>query len=166
MKYPILRTKLKRSPVAPDIWPRERLLNLLDEGRNRTLTLISAPAGYGKSTLASRWVAASDVPTGWVSLDGNDSDLRTFLSYVLASVRSLFPEVEFPHGRRSARGVSVVHPIGVGTRTPGRSDRGSFAPQRRGMGSRRASTCANGHPFTSVRFVEQVGWVSRMPLLA
>ena len=90
----ILRTKLQCPPVASDILPRARLLDRLNKGRQRTLTLISAPAGYGKSTLASRWVAACDCPSGWVSLDESDSDLRTFLSYVLAAVSSLFPKVE------------------------------------------------------------------------
>jgi len=90
----ILRTKLQRPPVASDILPRARLLDRLNEGRQRTLTLISAPAGYGKSTLASRWVSACDSPNGWVSLDERDSDLRTFLSYFLAAIRSLFPKTE------------------------------------------------------------------------
>ena len=88
----ILLTKLKRPPVAPDIFPRPRLLDRLNEGRQRTLTLISAPAGCGKSTLASRWLAACDCPGGWVSLDESDSEPRVFLSYVLAAVRSLFPK--------------------------------------------------------------------------
>ncbi len=90
----ILRTKLQCPPAASDILPRARLLDRLNKGRQRTLTLISAPAGYGKSTLASRWVAACDCPSGWVSLDESDSDLRTFLSYVLAAVSSLFPKIE------------------------------------------------------------------------
>ena len=90
----ILRTKLQRPPAASDILPRARLLDRLNKGRQRTLTLISAPAGYGKSTLASRWVAACDCPSVWVSLDESDSDLRTFLSYVLAAVSSLFPKIE------------------------------------------------------------------------
>ncbi len=94
MQDSILRTKLKRPRVAPDIVPRTRLLARLQEGRQRTLTLISAPAGYGKSTLASRWVAGCDSPSAWVSLDESDSDLRTFLSYFLVSVRSLFPKIE------------------------------------------------------------------------
>jgi len=94
MKDHILRTKLKRPPVASDILPQLRLLDRLNEGRHRTLTLISAPAGYGKSTLASRWVSACDSPSGWVSLEESDSDLRTFLSYVLAAIRSLFPKIE------------------------------------------------------------------------
>jgi LuxR family maltose regulon positive regulatory protein len=94
MQQHILCTKLQRPPVAPDILPWARLLDRLNEGRHRTLTLISAPAGYGKSTLASRWVAASDSPSAWISLEESDSDLRTFLSYVLAAIRSLFPKTE------------------------------------------------------------------------
>jgi len=93
MKDPLLRTKLQRPPIAPDIVPRDRLLELLNSGRQRPLTLISAPAGYGKSTLASRWVAGCTCPSGWVSLDENDNDLRSFLGYVLAAVRSGFPRM-------------------------------------------------------------------------
>ena len=69
MKGSILYTKLQRPPVATDIVPRDRLLDQLNAGLHRPLTLISAPAGYGKSTLASRWVVACDRPSVWVSLD-------------------------------------------------------------------------------------------------
>jgi LuxR family maltose regulon positive regulatory protein len=94
MTESILYTKFQRPAVAPDILPRARLLEQLDKGRQGTLTLISAPAGYGKSTLASRWVAACERPSGWVSLDESDSDMHMFLSYVLTAMRSLFPEAE------------------------------------------------------------------------
>ena len=88
---PILRTKLHRPPVAPDVLPRGRLLDRLNEGRHLPMTLISAPAGYGKSTLASRWLEACDQPSAWLSLDEEDNDLRQFLSYLLAAVDVLFP---------------------------------------------------------------------------
>jgi LuxR family maltose regulon positive regulatory protein len=94
MQDNILLTKLKRPPVAPDIVPRDRLSHLLDEGNQRTLTLISAPAGYGKSTLASRWVAGCGDLSAWVSLGESDNDLRVFLSYLLAAMRSLFPNTQ------------------------------------------------------------------------
>ena len=94
LKPGILLTKLQRPPVAADILPRKRLMDRLNEGRERILTLISAPAGYGKSTLASRWVAACDCPSGWISLDKSDTDLLTFLTYVVAAIRSLFPKTE------------------------------------------------------------------------
>ena len=92
LKQGILLTKLQRPHVAPDILPRARLLDRLNEGRHRPLTLISAPAGYGKSTLASRWAAACDCPCGWVSLDNDDNDLRKFLNYLLAAIQQRFPK--------------------------------------------------------------------------
>ena len=95
MKGSILYTKLQRPPVAPDIVPRDRLLERLNAGLNRPLTLISAAAGYGKSTLASRWVAGCDYPYAWVSLEESDSELQMFLSYVLAAIQTLFPRTDF-----------------------------------------------------------------------
>lgn len=94
MKDDLLQTKLQRSAVPPDVLPRDRLLERLEKGRHRPLTLISAPAGYGKSTLASRWMATCDGPSGWVSLDDSDGDVRMFLSYFLAAIQSLFPKTE------------------------------------------------------------------------
>jgi LuxR family maltose regulon positive regulatory protein len=91
MKYAILHTKLHRPSVAPDIVPRDRLIKRLDQGCKRPLMLISAPAGYGKSTLASRWAASCDFPCGWVSLDNDDNDLRLFLQYFIAAIQMIFP---------------------------------------------------------------------------
>ncbi len=90
---PILRTKLHRPPVALDILPRARLLELLNQGRSTPLTLISAAAGYGKSTLASKWIEACDCPSAWVSLDEDDNDLRLFVTYLLSGIRTAFPTV-------------------------------------------------------------------------
>ena len=94
MKDALLQTKLQRSTVPPDVEPRDRLLDRLEEGRHRPLTLICAPAGYGKSTLASRWTTTCDCPCGWVSLDSGDNDQRQFLNYLLAAIQRLFPENE------------------------------------------------------------------------
>ena len=88
---PLLRTKLYRPRVDADILRRARLLERMDQGRSRPLTLISAPAGYGKSTLASRWLEACDCPSAWISLDENDDDLRIFLSYITSAVGAIFP---------------------------------------------------------------------------
>lgn len=65
---PIIRTKLHRPPVAADIVPRPRLVERLEEGATRRLTLVCAPAGYGKSTLLSSWLASSPLPSAWLSL--------------------------------------------------------------------------------------------------
>jgi LuxR family maltose regulon positive regulatory protein len=94
MYQELLRTKLVRPSVAPDIVARDRLIKRLNQARNRPLTLISAPAGYGKSTLASRWVAICDCPCAWVSLDNGDDNPRQFLGYLLAAIQQCFPEFD------------------------------------------------------------------------
>ena len=93
---PILRTKLHRPPVPRDHVHRPRLLEYLDQRRDRPLTLVSAPAGYGKSVLISCWMETCDIPNAWLSLDEEDSDLRQFLSYFLAAVQT---HVSRCHGR-------------------------------------------------------------------
>jgi LuxR family maltose regulon positive regulatory protein len=87
----ILRTKLHRPPVPRDFVPRPALLARLEEGRQRPLSLICAPAGYGKSTLVSHWIEATDAVSAWVSLDDRDDELRTFLSYVTAALEQALP---------------------------------------------------------------------------
>lgn len=88
----ILRTKLHRPPISADIIPRARLIKFLENGIQKTLTLISAPAGYGKSILASQWLEISCLPSIWVSLDESDNDVSAFLRYVLEAIQSLFPQ--------------------------------------------------------------------------
>lgn len=87
----ILKTKLYPPRVTSDLVPRVALLKLLQQNQQRPFTLISAPAGYGKSILASMWLEASDLPGGWVSLDDSDNDLHTFVSYLLAAIDTVVP---------------------------------------------------------------------------
>ena len=88
---PLLRTKLHIPRVIRNHFHRKHLLDRLDQSLQRPLLLVSAPAGYGKSTLLACWLETSDIPGAWVSLDQNDNDLRVFLSYFLAAVQTLFP---------------------------------------------------------------------------
>jgi LuxR family maltose regulon positive regulatory protein len=88
----IIRTKLNRPPVTSDLVPRAALLARLNENRERPLTLVIAPAGYGKSTLLSSWLdTIGEQRTAWLSLDADDNDLSAFLSYFLAAVQTIFP---------------------------------------------------------------------------
>jgi LuxR family maltose regulon positive regulatory protein len=87
----ILRTKFHRPPAPGDYVHRARLSEYLDQQLERPLTLVSAPAGYGKSTLVSCWLDSCDRPNTWISLDENDNDLRQFLSYFIAAVKTIFP---------------------------------------------------------------------------
>lgn len=88
---PIIRTKLYRPSVAAYLVCRERLHAQLARGCELPLTLVSAPAGYGKSTLVSHWLESTDIPHAWLSLDETDSDLQTFLSYFVAAVCTVEP---------------------------------------------------------------------------
>ena len=88
----LLWTKLHRPPLTADFVQRERLINALEKYPNRPLTLISAPAGYGKSTLAADWLERATRPSAWVSLDKGDNDLHSFLLYICRAVQGIFPE--------------------------------------------------------------------------
>lgn len=88
----ILATKLYRPQPRPDLVARVRLIDRLDEGLHRKLTLLAAPAGFGKTTLLAEWLAASDRPVAWLSLDEADEDPTRFLTYVVAAVQSVVPE--------------------------------------------------------------------------
>ena len=89
---PLLATKLHRPVVDENHVHRPNLLEMLDRRRRRPLTLISAPAGYGKSVLISCWLEHCDIPSTWFSLDENDNDLYVFAAHFVAAVEKLFPE--------------------------------------------------------------------------
>jgi len=89
MIVPILTTKFYIPPPRPKAVQRKRLLQRLTEGVHRKLTLIAAPAGFGKTTLISEWVANCGYPVAWVSLDDKDSDPIRFLSYVIAALQTI-----------------------------------------------------------------------------
>ena len=93
---PILSTKLHIPPPRPSIVRRPRLIEHLNEGlaAGRKLTLISAPAGFGKTTLVSEWLAGRGgvtlpLPAAWLSLDAGDSDPVRFLAYLVTAVQTI-----------------------------------------------------------------------------
>lgn len=110
MQIPLLQTKLSIPPPRSNLVPRQRLTELLDAGQRRKLTLISAPPGFGKTTLVSNWIYQLDEPGGqasapeefhpsslelplprvaWVSLDEQDNDPARFWQYVIAALQNL-----------------------------------------------------------------------------
>jgi len=89
---PILRTKLHRPPVPKDHVHRGELLGRLEEDPRRPAILVSAPAGYGKSTLVACWLKECERPGAWFSLDENDNDLQRFLIHFVTAVQTLFPD--------------------------------------------------------------------------
>ncbi len=93
MSTPVLTTKLYIPPPPPKIVPRPRLIKRLNEGLHHKLTLVSAPAGFGKTTLVSAWVAGCDLPVAWLSLDEGDNDLARFLTYLVVALRTVAPNI-------------------------------------------------------------------------
>jgi LuxR family transcriptional regulator, maltose regulon positive regulatory protein len=89
MSTPILATKLFIPPLRPKLVPRPHLIERLNEGVRGKLTLISAPAGFGKSTLVGEWLASGGRRAAWLSLDEGDSDLTRFLVYFIAALQTL-----------------------------------------------------------------------------
>src|ERR687889_856338 len=83
----IARTRIAPPPIPATFVPRPRLLDTLDGGDERALTLVSAPPGYGKSLLLAHWVRSrSTVPTAWVNVEEDDEDPRRFWGSVLAAL--------------------------------------------------------------------------------
>ncbi len=93
MAIPLLATKLFVPPHAPFAVPRVRLIERLNAGLSRKVTLVCAPAGFGKSTLLGEWVAQLDRPCAWVSLDARDRDPRQFLAYLVGAVQTVNDDV-------------------------------------------------------------------------
>jgi LuxR family transcriptional regulator, maltose regulon positive regulatory protein len=91
MPIPILATKLFIPLPRPELVVRPRLLQRLDAGLSRGLTLVSASAGFGKTSLLSAWLARGSLPAAWLSLDEADSEPNRFLFYLLAALRTLQP---------------------------------------------------------------------------
>jgi LuxR family transcriptional regulator, maltose regulon positive regulatory protein len=89
----ILTTRLYIPPPRLKAVLRPGLIERLNAGLNSRLTLISAPAGFGKTTLISQWVAACGRPVAWLSLDESDNDPLCFLTYLVAALQTIAPKI-------------------------------------------------------------------------
>src|SRR5262245_16071113 len=91
----LLASKLFIPPLRPSLVPRPRLVQLLNEGlsANRRLTLVSAPAGFGKTTLVVDWLRQIDCSAAWLSLEEADNDLPRFLGYLAAAFQQVDEEL-------------------------------------------------------------------------
>ncbi len=95
MSLPLLTTKLCAPVLPPDLTPRPLLVQRLEEGRRRgrRLTLVAAPAGFGKTTLLGMWLAAHAQPTVWLALDTSDNDPSRWLSYLISGIQQIHPQI-------------------------------------------------------------------------
>src|SRR3989440_584873 len=90
---PLLATKLHPPLPRAHLVRRPQLAARLTQGVMGPLTLVSAPAGFGKTTLLARWLAESGMPVAWLSLEAGDNELVRFLSYLIAALQTLDPRV-------------------------------------------------------------------------
>ncbi|MGD8814446.1 MAG: LuxR C-terminal-related transcriptional regulator [Anaerolineales bacterium] len=93
MKPAILTSKLCIPPCRSDFVPRPHLLKLLNESKDLKLTLISAPAGFGKTTLVSMWAEQASIPIAWLSIEEQENDITRFLTYIIAAFQAVDPEI-------------------------------------------------------------------------
>jgi LuxR family maltose regulon positive regulatory protein len=89
MLTPILATKLYTPTPRRNVVLRSRLIEQLNEGLDRKLSLVSAPAGFGKTTLLAQWLSESGTPAAWLSLDEGDNDPARFLAYLVAALQTI-----------------------------------------------------------------------------
>jgi len=89
---PLLQTKLNIPPTRSDYVQRGRLSGLLAAGQQSKVTLVCAPAGYGKTTLLASWATARGLPVAWLSLDAGDNDPGQFLVYLITAFQAITPQ--------------------------------------------------------------------------
>ena len=89
----LLSTKLFLPPTRPQFVSRPHLIRQLNQGLHCKLTLISAPAGFGKTTLVRQWVPVCERPVAWLSLDAGDNDRTRFLTYLVAALQTIMANI-------------------------------------------------------------------------
>jgi LuxR family maltose regulon positive regulatory protein len=89
----ILETKINIPRLPDQTTARNRLIKKLDEGLNKKLTILSAPAGFGKSTLLCQWLENKHANAAWLSIDEADNDINRFIAYIIKSIQKLSTEI-------------------------------------------------------------------------
>ena len=129
MSIPQLRTKLIIPPQRPNLVFRSRLVARLEEGQHHSqcLTLVSAKAGSGKTTLVSGWVHQQARPTAWLSLDSDDNDPYRFFSYLSAALNDVGIKISQPVlNQMEASQIPPPETLFAGLIDPGKASSPSF----------------------------------------
>ena len=109
MSSPLLQTKLHIPALRPTFVARSRLLSKLNAGVTGKLTLVAAPAGFGKTTLVCDWLRQTAVPAVWLSLDAGDNEFNRFLRYLIGALQSTQPRL----GQEAATLLQLLQPAPV-----------------------------------------------------
>jgi LuxR family maltose regulon positive regulatory protein len=109
MSAPLLTTKLYIPPVRSELVSRPRLIEQLNAGVDRKLTLVSAAAGFGKTTLVAEWLNRVERPCTWLSLDKGDNDPVQFVTYLIAALKNV--EEGIGQAAQSLLGAPQLPPI-------------------------------------------------------
>ena len=91
--HPVLTTKLFIPQPHESLVSRSRLFEILNSSQHSNVILISAPAGFGKTTLMSDWINNSQLNAAWLSLDNGDNDPIHFLTYLIAALQTINPGI-------------------------------------------------------------------------
>ena len=109
---PLLHTKLRLPSTRPRLVPRPRLQEQIGQGLRGPLTLIIAPAGFGKTTLVAAYVTRCGMPMTWLSLDKNDNEAERFLNYLVAALQEADPMIGSEAVQRMA-GIQQASPEAI-----------------------------------------------------
>ncbi|HLG60452.1 MAG TPA: LuxR C-terminal-related transcriptional regulator [Ktedonosporobacter sp.] len=90
---PLLASRLRPPPLQAALIPRERLHTLLDASLAYRLTLLSAPAGCGKTTLLAQWLACRRLPVAWLTLEREQNEPQRFLAYLIGALQRVHPDL-------------------------------------------------------------------------
>ena len=94
----LIQTKLNGPRKRSDLITRDRLLKRLKEGSGGPITLVCAPAGFGKTTLIAQWIQSTNRPTVWLSLEEHDDELHIFVRLLASALQNAFPEAFYGIG--------------------------------------------------------------------
>jgi len=110
---PLLRTKISLPPTRQNRVERLRLTERINEGMKRALTLVVAPAGFGKTTMMAAWAQGASMPIAWLSLERADRTTERFLSYLIHALQQISPQtgqtaLAMLHGGQAVNGEAIL----------------------------------------------------------
>lgn len=92
-KRPLLKTKFSVPQIPPEFVHRTRLTEQINRGVQGPLTLLAAPAGFGKTILLIEWTKETNLPVAWLTIDSDENDIGRFFSYLIVAMQSLEPQL-------------------------------------------------------------------------